>query len=121
MPFEWQRARVETLEALGRAAEAQTYRWTCFEQSLHGEHLKAFLKRLPDFDDIEAEEKAFVHARAFPDVHQALAFFLNWPTPAEASFAPHIDDFGNTRSHDLYVAELKRRHGKKHGFWSLVT
>ncbi|MHC2217831.1 DUF6880 family protein [Rhizobium leguminosarum] len=186
MPFEWQRARVETLEALGRAEEAQTYRWTCFEQSLHGEHLKAFLKRLPDFDDLEAEEKAFVHARAFPDVHQALAFFLNWPAPAEsaklvvsrkaeldgnlyelmtlaaealaakhplaativlrsmidfaldsgrsgrykhaarhladcASFAPHIDDFGNTRSHDVYVAELKRRHGKKHGFWSLVT
>jgi hypothetical protein len=38
-----------------------------------------------------------------------------------ASLAPHIDDFGNTRSHDIYVAELKRRHGKKHGFWSLVT
>ncbi len=185
-PFEWQLARVETLEALGRAEEAQSYRWTCFEQSLHGEHLKAFLKRLPDFDDLEAEEKAFAYAQAFPDVHQALAFFLNWPAPAEAaklvmrrkaeldgnlyelmplaaealaekhplaativlrsmidftldsgrssrykyaarhladcaSFAPHIDDFGNTRSHDVYVAELKRRHGKRHGFWSQVT
>lgn len=38
-----------------------------------------------------------------------------------ASLAPHIDDFGNAGSHDVYVAELKRRHGKKHGFWSLVT
>ncbi|MGO8119360.1 DUF6880 family protein, partial [Rhizobium leguminosarum] len=37
-----------------------------------------------------------------------------------ASLAPHINDFGNTRSHDIYVAELKRRHGKRHGFWSLV-
>ncbi|ASR08608.1 hypothetical protein CHY08_16750 [Rhizobium leguminosarum bv. viciae] len=186
MPFEWQLARVETLEALGRGEEAQTYRWTCFEQSLHDQHLRAFLKRLPDFDDLEAEEKAFAHAQAFPDVHQALAFFLLWPAPAEAaklvmrrkaeldgnlyelmsaaaealaekhplaatillrsmidftlesgrssrykhaarhladcaSFAPHIDDFGNARSHDAYVTELKRRHGKRHGFWSLAT
>ncbi|WP_017966071.1 DUF6880 family protein [Rhizobium leguminosarum] len=186
MPFEWQFARVETLDALGRREEAQTYRWTCFEKSLHDQHLRAFLKRLPDFDDLEAEEKAFAHAQAFPDVHQALTFFLNWPAPAEAaklvlrrkaeldgnlyelmspaaealaekhplaativlrsmidftldsgrssrykhaarhladcaSLAPHIDDFGNTRSHDVYVAELKRRHGKRHGFWSQVT
>ncbi|MGO7368848.1 DUF6880 family protein [Rhizobium ruizarguesonis] len=186
MPFEWQLARVETLEALGRREEAQAYRWTCFEQSLHDQHLRAFLKRLPDFDDLEAEEKAFAHAQAFPDVHQALAFFLLWPAPAEAaklvmrrkaeldgnlyelmpaaaealaekhplaatillrsmidfaldsgrssrykhaarhladcaSLAPHINDFGDTRPHDIYVAELKRRHGKRHGFWSLVT
>ncbi|MBP2443166.1 DUF6880 family protein [Rhizobium leguminosarum] len=185
MPLEWQLAHVATLEALGRADEAQAYRWACFEQSLHHQHLKAFLKRLPDFDDIEAEEKAFAHAQAFPDIHRALAFYLNWPAPAEAaklvirrkaeldgdlyelmppaaealaekhplaatfvlrsmidftldsgrssrykyaarhladcaSFAPHIDDFGNAKSHDAYVADLKRRHGKKHGFWSLL-
>ncbi|MGR9374918.1 DUF6880 family protein [Rhizobium leguminosarum] len=185
-PFEWQLARVETLEALGRREEAQTYRWTCFEQSLHDQHLRAFLKRLPDFDDLEAEEKAFAYAQAFPEVHQALTFFLNWQAPAEAaklvmrrkaeldgnlyelmppaaealaekhplaatillrsmidfaldsgrssrykhaarhladcaSLAPHISDFGDTRPHDIYVAELKRRYGKRHGFWSLVT
>ncbi|MGO4480854.1 hypothetical protein ACVITL_004349 [Rhizobium pisi] len=186
MPFEWQLARVDTLEALGDAEEAQAYRWECFKRSLHQEHLRAFLKRLPDFDDLEAEEKAFAHAQTFPDIHHALGFFLNWPAPAEAaklvvtrkteldgdlyelmtraadalaekhplaktillrsmidftlensrssrykhaarhladcaSLAPHIDDFGNAGSHDVYVAELKRRHGKKHGFWSLVT
>ncbi|MGO7418776.1 DUF6880 family protein, partial [Rhizobium ruizarguesonis] len=38
-----------------------------------------------------------------------------------ASLAPHINDFGNTRTHDVYVAELKRRHSKRHGFWSQVT
>ncbi|MBX5163501.1 MULTISPECIES: DUF6880 family protein [unclassified Rhizobium] len=186
IPLEWQLAHVATLEALGRAEEAQAYRWTCFEQSLHHQHLKAFLKRLPDFDDLEAEEEAFAHAQAFPDIHRALAFFLNWPAPAEAaklvirrkaeldgdlyelmppaaevlaekhplaatfvlrsmidftldsgrssrykyaarhladcaSFAPHIDNFGNAKSHDAYVTDLKRRHGKKHGFWSLLT
>ncbi|OWV71359.1 hypothetical protein ATY77_12570 [Rhizobium sp. R634] len=185
MPFEWQEARVETLEALGRGEEAQAYRWQCFEQSLNGEHLRAFLRKLADFDDIEAEEKAFAFAQDFPDIHRALAFFLAWPLPPEAaklifkrqaeldgdlyelmtsaaemlqekhplaatvllrsmigfaldngrssryrhaarhlaecaSLAPHIDDFGSVQPHDAYVTELKRQHGKKHGFWSLM-
>ncbi len=185
IPVEWQIARVETLEALGRADEAQADRWRWFEQSLNGLHLRAFLKRLPDFDDIEAEEKAFAYARTIPDVHRALAFFLGWPALAEAaklvverkaeldgdvyelmtaaaealaekhplaativlrsmidstldsgrssrykhaarhlaecaSLAPYIVDFSSAGSHDGYVAELKRRHGKKHGFWGLV-
>ncbi|EGE57261.1 UNVERIFIED_ORG: hypothetical protein GGI63_004967 [Rhizobium esperanzae] len=185
LPFEWQRARAEALDALGRGEEAQAYRWQCFEQSLNGEHLRAFLRKLADFDDIEAEEKAFAFAHGFPDVRRALAFFLAWPAAAEAaklvskrqaeldgnlyelmtpaaemlqekhplaatillrsmigfaldygrssryrhaarhlaecaSLAPHIDDFGNARPHDAYVAELKRQHGKKHGFWSLM-
>ncbi|AHG47402.1 hypothetical protein RLEG12_30910 [Rhizobium leguminosarum bv. trifolii CB782] len=185
LPFEWQRARVEALAALGRGEEAQAYQWQCFEQSLNGEHLRAFLRRLPDFDDIEAEEKAFAFVHGFPDVHPALAFFLTWPALAEAaklisnrhaeldgnlyelmtpaaevlkekhplaatmllramigfaldygrssrykhaarhlaecaSLAPHIDDFGSARPHDAYVAELKRKHGNKHGFWSLL-
>lgn len=85
VPIEWQLARVETLESLGRAEEAQAYRWKCFEQSLTDVHLRAFLKRLPDFDDLEAEEKAFTYAQAFPDVHRALAFFLLWPAPPEAA------------------------------------
>lgn len=185
MLFEWQRARVETLDALGRSDDAQAYRWSCFEQSLNDAHLRAFLKRLPDFEDIEAEEKAFAFAQAFADVHRALAFFLRWPSPAEAaklvmtrredldgdlyelmtaaaeilqekhplaamivlrsmidftldsarssrykhaarhlagcrSLARFIDDFGDAGPHNAYVADLKRRHGKKHGFWSLV-
>jgi hypothetical protein len=177
-PVEWQLARIETLEALGRADEAQAQRWTWFEQSLSDLHLRAFLKRLPDFDDIEAEEKAFAYVQAFPDIHQALAFALRWPAldkaaelvierrpeldgnryelmtlAAEAlaekhplaatlalrsmidftldngrssrykhaarhlaqcaSLAPRILDFKNTASHAAYIAELKRRHGKK--------
>ena len=85
MPIEWQLARVEVLEALGRADEAQADRWTWFGRSLNDMHLRAFLRRLPDFDDMEAEEKAFAYAQAFPEVHRALAFFLRWPAMAEAA------------------------------------
>jgi hypothetical protein len=85
LPFEWQQVRAEALEALDRCGEAQDFRRACFEQSLNEDHLRAYLKRLPDFDDIEAEEKAFCHAQAFPDIHRALAFFLNWQAQGEAS------------------------------------
>ncbi|WP_416064449.1 DUF6880 family protein [Rhizobium sp. ZK1] len=186
IPVEWQLARAETLDALGRADEAQADRWKSFEQSLNDVHLRAFLKRLPDFDDIEAEEKAFVYVHAFPDVHRALTFFLGWPALAEAaklvvkrkaeldgdfyelmtpaaealavkhplaatlvlrsmidftldsgrssrykhaarhlaecvSLSPHITDFSSAGTHEAYLAELKRRHDKKYGFWDLVS
>jgi hypothetical protein len=85
IPLKWQLARVETLEALERGDEAQAYRWQCFEQSLNDEHLRAFLRRLPDFDDMEAEERAYSYAQTFPDVHQALVFFLRWPSMVEAA------------------------------------
>ncbi|MGV1755080.1 DUF6880 family protein [Agrobacterium sp. CG674] len=185
VPFEWELARIEVLEALGRGEEAQAFRWRCFEQSLNDEHLRAYVRRLPDFDDLEAEAKAFSYAQAFPNVHRALHFFLRWPSPAEAakvvmkreaeldgdlyglmtpaadalsakhplaatvvlrsmvdftlrsgrssrykhaarhlaecrSLASQIKDFGSIQSNDAYVADLKREHGRKSGFWSLV-
>ena len=48
--FEWENARIEVLEALGRAEDAQAARWSCFERSLSSSHLRAYLKRLPDFE-----------------------------------------------------------------------
>ena len=62
IPPEWQDARLAVLEALDRKDEAQAFRWECFERDLSGEHLRAYLKRLPDFEDIEAEERAMAHA-----------------------------------------------------------
>ncbi|WFR96827.1 DUF6880 family protein [Rhizobium tumorigenes] len=185
LDIEWQHLRIETLEALGREAEAQAFRWQCFERDLSVEHLKAYIKRLPDFDDIEAEEKAFAYVADFEDVHTALMFFQGWPAPAEAAklvlarageidgdlyeilaqaadwlqekqplaatillramidfsleggrssryrhaarhlgtcamLASRIADFGAFPDHAAYVAALKRRRGKKHGFWSAV-
>lgn len=76
---EWCAARLETLDALDRTEEAQALRWACFQRDLSPEHLQAYLKRLPDFEDIEAEDHAMTHAVAYPKVLTALTFFLNWP------------------------------------------
>lgn len=85
IPHEWEQARVDVLEALGRKEEAQAFRWTCFERSLDGTHLRAHLRRLPDFDDLEAEQRALSHALAYPGVHQALMFLISWPALERAA------------------------------------
>ncbi|MBK3746223.1 hypothetical protein G3A39_44615, partial [Paraburkholderia aspalathi] len=36
------------------------------------------------------------------------------------SMVRYIDDFGTIRTHDSYVADLRKVHGRKHGFWSLL-
>jgi hypothetical protein len=38
-----------------------------------------------------------------------------------ASLAQSIEDFGAFTPHDLYVAQLKAEHGRKSGFWGLVS
>ncbi len=75
----------DVMEALGDAAGAQARRWAWFAETLDPDHLRAFLKRLPEFDDVEAEKRAFAVARAFARVHVALAFLLKWPAPREAA------------------------------------
>ena len=84
-PMEWEEARVDVLEALGRPDEAQAFRWQRFLATLNATHLRAYLRKLPDFDDFEAEQRAMAHALAFGDVHQALAFLIGWPDLQRAS------------------------------------
>ncbi|MDZ4312059.1 MAG: hypothetical protein U1A24_16045 [Cypionkella sp.] len=79
MPHEWQDARLEVLEALDRNDEAQAFRWACFERDLSPDYLRAFLKRLPDFEDIDAEDRAMAYAMAYPIALSALQFLLRWP------------------------------------------
>jgi len=80
VPAEWQSVRLDVLEVLGRGDEAQAFRLACFQRSLATDHLRAYLKRLPDFDDVEAEERAMDHAAAHPGLIPALGFFLEWPS-----------------------------------------
>ncbi len=184
--LDWQLVRLDVLEALGRIREAQADRWTWFEQTLQEVHLRAFLRHLPDFDDVEAEDRAFRVAYGFRDVHRALGFFTAWPAPAAASrlilercseldgedyelltrvaealSARHalaativlraminftLDKARSSRyrhaarqlaecaalqrqlgepqeipPHDAYLAHLRTRHSKKHGFWRHVS
>lgn len=44
--FDWEDARIEALDALGRTDDAQAVRWSCFERSLSATHLRAYLKPL---------------------------------------------------------------------------
>ena len=179
---EWQRVRIEVLDALERFSEAQDERWQAFERGLDAGYLRAHLKRLPDFDDMEAEERALGYVSRHPSFHQALAFLIDWPaldraagfimaragelngdhygllTPAADALeqrhplaatlvlramidlsldaakykryghaarhlqtcehlARRIDEFAGHPNHAEYVADLRRRHGRKSGFW----
>ncbi len=76
---EWEQARLAVLEALGRHDEAQDYRRERFAATLDADHLRGFLKRLPDFEDFDAEQRALADARGHPDVHRALGFLIGWP------------------------------------------
>ena len=83
--FEWEDVRIDVLDALERGDEAQEARRSCFERSLSAKHLRAYLKRLPDFEDVEAEERALDHAQGFGSPLQALSFLASWPALDRAS------------------------------------
>jgi hypothetical protein len=183
--FEWVDTRIEVLDALGRGDDAQAERWSCFERTLSGRHLRDHLGRLADFDDVEAERRALDHVERHRSALLALAFLVAWPALDRAAdlvmrraaeldgnhyevLAPAVEalagrhplaatlalramidftlakarssryrhaarhladcaglsarvaDFGAVEAHDAYVARLKRTHGRKSGFWSLV-
>jgi hypothetical protein len=75
---QWDDAYISTLTVLGRHNGAQAHRWLCFENRLSVNHLRAFLKGLPDFEDVEAEDRARAYALTYPDVLRALHFCLKW-------------------------------------------
>ena len=79
IPFEWQETRLAVMEALGMAEEAQAFRWGCFQRFFDATHLRDYLKRLPDFDDMETEERALAFVHASPHFHEALWFLVHWP------------------------------------------
>lgn len=62
--YEWEDMRLQVMEALGRTEEAQAFRWQCFERTLSASHLRAYLKRLPEFEDIEGRATRHRHRRS---------------------------------------------------------
>ena len=81
----WCDARLDALEALGRSDEAQAQRWDFALLELSGRHLRDYLKRLPAFEDMPAEEKALDLVAEHDDLEEALWFLLHWPEPHRAA------------------------------------
>jgi hypothetical protein len=95
---DWLRVKIEALDVLGRTDEAQAERWAVFERTLSSDYLRAYLKRLPDFDDEEAESKALADVSRYPNFHHALWFMIDWPAldlAAELVLTRHGEIDGN--------------------------
>jgi hypothetical protein len=83
--FEWETAWIDYLEQSDRRDEAQDTRWASFERTLSAARAKAFTQRLTDFQDVEAEGRAFELAATHPDFQKGLAFLMDWPALPEAA------------------------------------
>ena len=82
---ERQALEIDILDALGRGDEAQALRWGRFERELDTPMLRAYLAKLPDFEDEDALHKAMDHAESFSEPHRALAFLVGWPNLSRAA------------------------------------
>ena len=60
----WTNARIAVLDALQHVDKAQALRLAFFQAQLSPSHLRAYLNRLPDFDDVETEDRALDVRRA---------------------------------------------------------
>ncbi len=110
----WGRSYLTTLEALGRTGDAQAYRWSCFSKTLDQPNLRTYLKHLPDFEDVEAEENARARALVYPNFSSALLFFLEWPDLLSAArlIESRSDEIDGNRYEILTPAAeaLRERH-----------
>ncbi|WP_313044724.1 DUF6880 family protein [Brevundimonas sp.] len=85
LPPAWEAASIDVLDAEGNRQEAQDLRWSLFERDLSAPVLRDYLSRLPDFDDVEALDRAFVHASSHPDFEAAMRLLMDWPAHREAA------------------------------------
>lgn len=76
---------IDYLDRSGRQAEAQAVRWASFERTLSADRLREHTRRLADFEDVEAEDRAFRHAMSHRDLREALRFLIGWPALPEAA------------------------------------
>jgi hypothetical protein len=77
--------RLRALDALGRAEEARTLRWEHGLAALSMPLLREHLRRLPAFEDGEAEERALDLVLRHPDFGSALLFLHQWPDRRRAA------------------------------------
>ena len=82
---EWHDARIGAFVALNQIDQAQDLRWKMFQTFLRPGYLRAYLKELPDFDDVEAEDAALAWVETFDDIHRSLTFLIEWPSLQRAA------------------------------------
>jgi len=78
-PGPWIDARIAALDQLERGEEAQQLRWRFGLLRLSSQHLRDHLKRLPAFEDGEAQERALDLVLEHPYLGSALEFLHHWP------------------------------------------
>ncbi len=106
---EWDDAHIAVLEALGRSEEAQKERWRCFAKLLSIPHLRDYLRRLDDFEDVEAEAKAFQLAEAHALPLLTLQFLVGWGAlPRAARFVIENREQWNGEAHAVYGPAAER-------------
>src|SRR5690606_30141075 len=54
-------------------------------RTLSADDLRTLIARLPDFEDVEATDRAFELAAQHPDAMRGLAFLMDWPAVREAA------------------------------------
>jgi hypothetical protein len=81
----WEEVYIDALDATDQGERAQQLRRAAFEERLSSENLRAYLKKLPAFEDVEAEDWVMRHALGFRNFSAALYFFHEWPDPAHAA------------------------------------
>lgn len=111
----WEGAWIDYLEAADRPDEAQAARWTAFERTLSPDRAREFTRRLPDFEDVEAENRAFAYAASHAEATRGLAFLMAWPALPEAAtmIAARADDLDLPADQaELWAGKLRARQPK---------
>jgi hypothetical protein len=111
----WETAWIDYLEQAGREDEAQAVRWSAFERTLSADRARTYIARLADFEDVEAENRAFSTAAGFADFQAGLRFLMEWPSLVEAARmieqrSDEVDVAPDAA--ELWAAKLRRRHPK---------
>ena len=105
----WHATRITVLEALNRGEEAQQHRWQMFAKTLSIPVLRDYLKRLEDFDEVEAEERAIQVAAQHPLPLAALWFLVSWPVlPLAARYVIDHWEQWNGQAYEIYEPAAER-------------
>ena len=106
---EWHATRIAVLEALGQGEEAQRHRWRVFSQTLSIPLLRDYLRRLDDFSDGDAEERAFLVAERHPSPLTALRFLVGWPAlPRAARYVIRHMEAWDGDAYEIYEPAAER-------------